>query len=512
MIAPAPITISRGSPRPPRRGLGARAAVLAAAVITAGCVAVTVAALATGMSPGATRGVLVCVTAGVALMLGTVVLTHGAAAREAARQASAARALAVRGQADVEALADLLLRGGRPADAPAPPPFPGPGADQFQLLMHDLEQGRHAAGEALLRVTGALRAARTDQRVEIFVNLAGRMQSLAHRAIVLLEALENQVEDPVLLNGLYDVDHLATRMRRQSESLAVVGGEVSLRQWSRHMSMQEVLRAAAAEVEQYARVKVERPAEGMLRSTAVTDVIHLIAELVENATKFSRPSTQVLLRSQVVTAGVAVEVEDRGLGMTREDQQRMNDLLADPGGIDVDELLRGGRIGLYVVAALARRHGIVVRLQPSIYGGVMAAVILPPALLAESGGPGRLQDASAAPRQRELSPADRQAPGRKWDRLAALAQPGMPQGAGVPQGARVPLPEPPRRVAPADAGRPTLPERQPQASLAPELRHAPGDAPTAGQGQPTPGLMPGLAADFLSGVRLSEADDRGSGR
>jgi signal transduction histidine kinase len=441
-------------------------------------------------------------------MLVTLVLAHIAAGREAARQASAARALAERAQADVQALADLVLHGGRPAVAPVRPPFPGPAAGQFELLMHELERGRHAAGEALLRVTGALRAARVDQRVEIFVNLAGRMQSLAHRAIVLLDALENQVEDPVLLNGLYDVDHLATRMRRQSESLAVVGGEVTLRQWSRHMSMQEVLRAAAAEVEQYARVKVERPVEGMLRSPAVTDVIHLIAELVENATKFSRPSTQVLLRAQVVTAGVAVEVEDRGLGMMREDEQRMNELLADPGGIDVDELLRGGRIGLYVVAALARRHGIVVRLRPSIYGGVMAVVILPPALLEEPHGPGHPQDAPA------VSLADGQAAGRAGDRPAAPAQPGLPQGVGVPPDARVPAPASPawQAPAPADAARPALPVRQPQASLAPELRLAPGDVPPAGPGWPSPGLKAGLAADFLSGVRLSEAEGREAGR
>jgi hypothetical protein len=151
----------------------------------------------------------------------------------------------------------------------------------------------------------------------------------------------------------------------------------------------------------------------------------------------------------------------------------------------------------------------------------MAAVIVPPALLEEPGGPGRLQDAPAVslaggPRRPQDAPAASlaggQARGGAGDRLAGLARPGVPQGAGVPPGARVPPGEPPRRVAPADAGRPVLPERQPQASLAPELRHAPGDVPASGQGRPSPGLMPGLAADFLSGVRLSEADDRGAGR
>ncbi|SCE15455.1 Histidine kinase-, DNA gyrase B-, and HSP90-like ATPase, partial [Streptomyces sp. BpilaLS-43] len=145
--------------------------------------------------------------------------------------------------------------------------------------------------------------------------------------------------------------------------------------------MTEVLRSAVAEVEQYPRVKLVPPVDGTLRGHAVADVIHLLAELVENATVFSSPHTQVLLRAQRVTAGLALEVEDRGLGMPGPEQKRMNTLLADPDQVNVAHLLQDGRIGLFVVASLARRHGIAVRLQSNIYGGTQAVLVLPQALL-----------------------------------------------------------------------------------------------------------------------------------
>jgi hypothetical protein len=314
--------------------------------------------------------------------------------------------------------------------------------------------------------------------VEIFVNLARRMQSLVHREIELLDDLEAKVEDPDLLKGLFTVDHLATRMRRQSESLAVLGGSASRRQWTRQVTMHEVLRASVAEVEQYSRVKVVPPVEGVLRGGAVSDVIHLIAELVENATKFSPPRTTALLRAQQVTAGVAIEVEDRGLGMLPADQQRMNALLADPGRIDIDELLRDGRIGLYVVSTLARRHGIRVQLQTNIYGGTQAVVVLPSALLetgdAERGLP--RPDARADFADHEPAPGAAPAP------VAAAA-------------------------APAAGERPPLPRRQAQATLTSQLReHRRGDS-GARHTEPPADQMTGLMADFLKGVSRSEEED-----
>jgi len=288
----------------------------------------------------------------------------------------------------------------------------------------------------------------------MLVSLARRMQLLAHREIELLDQLESKVEDPELLKGLFAVDHLATRMRRQAESLAVLGGSASRRQWTRPVPMQEALRAAAAEVEQYSRVRVVPPNDGVVRGAGVADVIHLVAELMENATKFAPPETSALVRAQYVPNGVAIEIEDRGLGIPPADQARLNQLLTDPGQVDPDEVLHGGHIGLYVVALLARRHGIRVRLQNNIYGGTQAAVVLPKSLLDESYG------AHAAPSGFAAPPA-------QPDAWAATG------GASGPHRSVVPGWAPPGS-APVPTTRPPLPTRDVTASM-PQREREPGE-------------------------------------
>jgi signal transduction histidine kinase len=292
------------------------------------------------------------------------------------------------------------------------------------------------------------------QRAEVLVSLARRMQSFAHREIELLDQLESKVEDPELLKGLFAVDHLATRMRRQAESLAVLGGSASRRQWTRSVPMQEVLRAAAAEVEQYSRVRVVPPNDGVVRGAAVADVIHLAAELMENATKFAPPETSALVRAQYVPNGVAIEIEDRGLGILPADQARLNQLLADPGQVDLDDVLRGGHIGLYVVALLARRHGIRVRLQNNIYSGTQAVVVVPKSLLDENYG------AHAAPSGFAAPPA-------QPDAWAATG------GASGPHRSMLPGWAPPGS-APEPTARPPLPTRDVMAS-APQHEREPGE-------------------------------------
>ncbi|GAA2588808.1 sensor histidine kinase [Streptomyces tubercidicus] len=315
-----------------------------------------------------------------------IVLTAGAAANAEARATVARyarlRQVCARSQSDLYDLLDRV-RQGEWIQRREPDPGPVPTGDTLDLLAHEVAAAGRAAESAVIDAVAIARsnASGSEQKVEVFVNLARRLQSLVHREIELLDELENQVEDPDLLKGLFHVDHLATRIRRHAENLAVLGGAISRRQWSRPVSLTEVLRSSIAEVEQYPRIKLVPPIEGTLRGHAVADVIHLLAELVENATIYSAPQTPVLLRAQLVTAGLAVEVEDRGLGMSADEQSRMNGLLADPEHIDVAELLSDGRIGLFVVSSLARRHGIVVRLQSNIYGGVQAVLIVPQALL-----------------------------------------------------------------------------------------------------------------------------------
>ncbi|MFF4423153.1 ATP-binding protein [Streptomyces sp. NPDC001549] len=309
------------------------------------------------------------------------------AAKAVRDRCEALRRSSVRGRGELRTAADRLERGetpARPVRGGPSSPLPGgdpAGVDEFWLLSQELRGAREEAHTTLLRLAGPAAPTDSERKVEVFVNLARRLQSLVHREISLLDDLEDTVEDPDLLKELFHVDHLATRIRRHAENLAVLGGAASRRQWTRPIDLSEVLRSSVAEVEQYTRVKVVPPAGGSVRGHAVADVVHLLAELVENATVFSAPDTDVVLRAERVTAGIAVEVEDRGLGMPAEEQHRMNALLGDPDQISVRHLLADGRIGLFVVSALARRHGIAVELKSNIYGGVLAVLVLPQELL-----------------------------------------------------------------------------------------------------------------------------------
>ena len=376
-----------GEGEPGARSRLLRLAVLPATLVTA-IAAVVVACLLTAPRQGppglaATWGVPI----GGAVLAGVVLARAAAAAvAEAAEQTAGIAALrrhATRVRVELQALLRKVERGER-IRPPAEPAPAEPGELPHDQLRHEIERAGFAAESAVARAaTLAGAAGGTDERVEVFVNLARRLQSFVQRQLEYLDELENDVEDPELLKGLFHLDHLATRIRRHAENLAVLGGAVSRRQWSRPVGMTEVLRSCIAEVEQYQRVRLVPPIEGTLRGHAVADVVHLLAELVENATEFSAPQTQVLLRVQRVTAGLAIEVEDRGLGMTAAEQRRMNAILSGADRMDVAQSLEDGRVGLFVVSTLARRHDIQVRLQSNIYGGVQAVLVLPRELLGD---------------------------------------------------------------------------------------------------------------------------------
>ncbi|MCF2537192.1 ATP-binding protein [Streptomyces sp. FB2] len=481
------------------------------------------------------------------------------AARTVSRRIGALRRASARGEAELRALVEALRRGDGP---PQRKPRGGPpdDADDFDLLAADLARAHDGAIQAVVQASQLSSQAGSEQKLEVFVNLARRLQSLVHREISILDELENEMEDPDLLKGLFHVDHLATRIRRHAENLAVLGGAVSRRQWSNPVPMTEVLRSAIAEVEQYSRVKLVPPIDGTLRGHAVADVIHLLAELVENATVFSAPHTQVLLRANLVTSGLAVEVEDRGLGMPVGEQARMNALLADPDQVNVASLLSDGRIGLFVVSQLAKRHGIHVRLQTNIYGGVQAVLVVPQGLLGtEPGAP------LGAPRGQEPQLRTREAQGQPTPPAGIATPAPVPQRAGrqaqaaqrPPQhrrpapdtaagGARTTVPAPAKgdgpplpvrgshmdRANPAEAvpgisaedrrqlaensvspltprggavrgtmGKPQLPRRRAQEHIAPQLR----DGPVARQeSDQVAGHDPGLMAAFQRGIGLAE--------
>lgn len=402
------------------------------AVALSGCAAVLFTVRSTGARPSLT---LLAVLAGAVSVTAAGIVIAAVAAGRAARSVSdrvgILRRNAARGEADLLALVDALRRGETP---PQRKPRGGPpeDADDFELLAADLSRAHDGAVTAVVQAAQLSSQAGSEQKLEVFVNLARRLQSLVHREISILDELENEIEDPDLLKGLFHVDHLATRIRRHAENLAVLGGAVSRRQWSNPVSMTEVLRSAIAEVEQYSRVKLVPPIDGELRGHAVADVIHLLAELVENATVFSAPQTQVLLRANLVTSGLAVEVEDRGLGMPVGEQSKMNALLADPDQVNVASLLADGRIGLFVVSQLARRHGINVRLQTNIYGGVQAVLVVPQGLLGTA--PGVPGAPGSVPRPRDTASGGG-APGAPTGANGAGGT-RLSDGAGPPAGGR----------------------------------------------------------------------------
>jgi signal transduction histidine kinase len=482
--------------------------------------------------PGVIRPVLFAAAAA-----GVVVLVTAAGMARAATTATgrtrrrllALRAASASGLADLQLLADKVRQGERPA-LRDPGPVAAGARDLFALLAHDLQRERHAALRAIVQTAAYGPAGSPDNRVEVFVNLARRMQSLLHREIQALDQVEGRVEDPELLTGLFTVDHFATRMRRYTESLAVLGGAVSRRHWSRPVPVHEVLRAATAEVEHYARVKIVPPVPGTLQPGAVADVIHLIAELIDNATKFSPPGARALLRTGEVTAGLAIEVEDRGLGMDPAEQQRMNGVLADPEGYEISDLISDGRIGLYVVSVLARRHGIVVQLQRNIFGGTQAVVVLPPRLVdtgsqldtgSELRGPsvartpaGPAVSAVSAPAEAVATGRRPALPSRTGRALAPTYPAESPDGAGG-RPAPAPLTTPGPADVPvqqADPGdRPPLPRRGTMSHMAPQLRQGPGPAVPD---EPATDNIPGLMAAFQGGVRRAEeeGDSRNGGR
>ncbi|MEU0058242.1 ATP-binding protein [Streptomyces sp. NPDC006334] len=452
------------------------------AVALSACAAVLFTVRSTGARPSPT---LWAVLTGAVGVTAVGILVAAVAADRAARSVSdriaALRAGSARGEADLRALLDTLRRG----EAPPPRRTRGgpPGdADDFELLAADLARAHDGAVTAVVQAAQLSSQAGSEQKLEVFVNLARRLQSLVHREISILDELENEIEDPDLLKGLFHVDHLATRIRRHAENLAVLGGAVSRRQWSRPVSMTEVLRSAIAEVEQYSRVKLVPPIAGDLRGHAVADVIHLLAELVENATVFSAPHTHVLLRANLVTSGLAVEVEDRGLGMPAEEQSRMNALLTDPDQVNVGRLLADGRIGLYVVSQLARRHGIHVRLQGNIYGGVQAVLVVPQALLGSAQGlpqAGEEGAAGATGEQPGATPTGGAVGlGEVPSGAGVVARGGTPSSGGATGGGGVPSQggEQGRGPAPSAAGtesRPRTPALPPRPPGTPHLPNPP---------------------------------------
>jgi hypothetical protein len=370
--------------------------------------------------------------------------------------------------------------------------------------------------------------------------------------------MERRTDDPTELEDLFRVDHLATRMRRHAEDLVILAGASPGRGWRNPVPLVDVLRGAVSEVEDYARVMVRPLPDVAIAGRAVADVIHLLAELIENATSFSPPHTKVNIGGDVVPRGFAVEIEDRGLGLTPDALALANARLTNPPDFDPTH---SAQLGLFVVARLAARHGVLVQLRPSPYGGITAVALLPEdlvvprsAMVALPAGPTREVPVQQA---RELAERPLSPPARGTTYEGAtyrasttyevdeatieepdeedLVSPARPyagngrvsDGPVVAQAVvgqpMIVTPEPevsttPERVkprharrevieAPASAGPDGLPRRVRQSSLAPQLRDTPPENTVSDNASTrSPEQLRAMMSAFQSGMNRGRQD------
>jgi signal transduction histidine kinase len=311
---------------------------------------------------------------------------------------------------------------------------------------------------------------------EVFRNLARRSQSLLHRQLALLDRMERRTEDPQELADLFRIDHLTTRMRRHAESLIILSGQSPARGWRNPVPFVDVIRAAVAEVEDYTRVSVISAGDTGLAGPAVGDVIHMTAELIENATIYSPPNTPVIIQGGVVGHGFVIEIEDRGLGMSEDKLAEANDQLAHPLPFDPANT---DQLGLLVAGQLARRHDIHITLRRNPYGGTTAIVLIPHSIVVAEGF-GELEPTKAL----ESGPAE---PGRH----ATAQQNGYAaeEEGTEPSIAHEDMPGEPATAGRHDSGLPSFqpaPPAQAEAPPAPaEARPSPPAPPApAGAAQP----------------------------
>ncbi|GGL86931.1 ATPase [Streptomyces fumigatiscleroticus] len=400
------------------------------------------------------------------------------------------------------------LRAGEEIDIRAEDPPGPPGEGETGQVAEALGTVHRAALRA-----AAERAELAGGISGVFVNLARRSQVLVHRQLTLLDSMERRSDDPDELSDLFRLDHLTTRMRRHAESLIILSGAAPGRAWRTPVPLTNVARAAVSEIEDYARVEVRQLPETSVIGSAVADLTHLLAELVENAAQFSPPHTHVRITGEPVGNGYAVEVEDRGLGMGKENLAEANRRIAQAKTFD---LLDSDRLGLFVVSRLAARHGIKVNLKTSPYGGTTAVVLLPTALL-HSG------TAESPPRDTvEERPGDgphARVPDTERHRRSVAAPAGRPAlTAPVPASAGTTTHHASPGVAALRLHRPQddsgssddLPRRVRQASLAPQLREGPTGEPPSAPGPRDDERTPDLVRQRMAAYR--DGWTRGGGR
>ncbi|MEU0300542.1 nitrate- and nitrite sensing domain-containing protein [Streptomyces sp. NPDC006175] len=296
------------------------------------------------------------------------------------------------------------------------------------------------AGDELTRLGGALNQARTsalqaavrqaDQHrgfERLLQRIARRTQQLIGQQLKKLDELERKHEDPEVLDGLFDLDHLTARLRRYEENLVILAGGSPHRRWRKPVPLLDVMRSAQGEVQDYRRVVLDLDGAPWLAERAVGPVSHVLAELIENALTFSRPPSPVEVRAAKVSRGLAIEVEDRGLGMDEQQLSDANELMSRPPRMDVLAHAEDIRLGLYVISRLADQHGLRVEFRPSAFGGTRVVVLVPDELtVPEPGsGPVGVPMAAAVPAAEQPPAAAPAAPGALPTRVQGRAMAGV---------------------------------------------------------------------------------------
>ncbi len=358
-------------------------------------------------------------------------------------------------------------------------------------------------------------ATRRDAFSRLYVNLARRSQSLIDRQMSTIDELERHVDDPDTLAQVFELDHLTTRVRRHGESLLVVAGAELAARHRDPVPLVEVVRGAQSEVEHYRRVNVNVDGTVSVAGPVVRDLVHLLAELIENATVFSSPATTVDVSVHVADAGaVMVTVEDRGLGIDAARMAELNEALLDPRDLDEES---GRHLGLQVVGRLAAKHGVRVQLQPTAGGGTTAQATLPAAVVADGGSSSSARPAEAPTQPALATPVAPAAPATPEPVAPAAPMPAAPSPAAAAPPAPTPTPEP----APAAAAAPTSePAPAPAAErkatpeeLFPGLKPAgtPPIPPTASAAPSPAAVLPVSPTGFGAGSRRSRRARRNDG-
>ncbi|MET8556634.1 ATP-binding protein [Streptomyces sp. NPDC004959] len=395
-----------------------------------------------------------------------------------ALEAVAGAAAAV--EKSVQWSADELCRGERP-------PVPVPQTPRSPAANAEIDNALSALQAQV--IASLIRVHDESQSVvllEVLRRLAMREHALVSRALQALSELEMLTDDPELLAKSFEIDHLVTRMRRQVESTAVLGGQ-SLRSVRRPVPVATALRGAVSEVVQYRRVAVAAGSVGAelgLPGHVGPDLTHLVAELIENSCECSDPATRVTVRAQRVPHGLAVEVEDRAIPMHPQARAQMNHLLAAPDEVDVSGQVRAGQLGLLVAAKIAQSHGLTVELQENATGGTTALVVIPARLLVALPSP--VEDAGAPPPEnaRVSGPQPQQVAATPAAlRAARGAHPGTAEVSTVKAGHSADAPPLPTRRSRTKSFRP--PHEREQTPLA--------------------AATPGLAAAFRNGLQAGGA-------